>query len=129
MPHNGTIDYGQEIPVVIPDTPVISVVHLEEVSFAKAVRSDTTVRNVELIHLDPVPIVIPEDVVIDVEIIVDGILDVEIVTYTPSLSDTDLIQLDLYNAYGNAYDARLVLYALKKLVNTDLYNGTNGIVV
>lgn len=126
MPHNGTIDYGQEIPVVIPDTPVISVTQLEELSYAKAVKADTTVRNVVL-SSETNAVVLPVVSEVDITLVNNGIFDIEVVNYAPVLSDFDLIQLDLYAAYGNAYDAREVFYALSRLVSTHLYKGTNGI--
>ncbi len=129
MPHNGTIDYGQEIAVVVPDTPVISVVHLEEVSFAKAVRSDTNVHQVVIESTSADVIVVPEVSEVSIELRNNGVLDLQIVTSDPVLSDYDLALIDLYAAYGTSYGARDVLNSLGRLVNTHLYNGTNGIVV
>lgn len=125
MPHTGSVEYGQGEMVVVNDTPTISVVQLEDPSNIKVVRVDNPVFHVVLDD-SPYTVLAIEPEAINVEI-VDEVYTVSVVDTQVVITEFDESQIQLYNAFGNASSALLVLNALGTLVNERLPDGTNGI--
>lgn len=125
MPHSGSLEYGQGELVVVNDTPTISVVQLEDPSFIKVVRVDNPIITVVL---DDAPYtVINVDPTVMSAQIVDEVYTVTVDDTREVTTEFDDSQIQLYNAYGNATQALLVLQGLEALVNERLPDGTNGI--
>ncbi|MFM7012599.1 MAG: hypothetical protein ACKO0Z_25250 [Betaproteobacteria bacterium] len=125
MSHTGSLEYGQGEMAVVNDTPIISVVQLEDPSKIKVVRVDNPVFNVVLDD-SPYTVLAIEPDVINAEI-VDEVYTVSVVDTQEVITEFDESQIQLYNAYGNASSAQLVLNSLGTLVNVKLPNGTNGL--